>query len=108
MPSPSLTRPDGIVAPAEGNVDCPPLRVSSYSTFYTMKKRAPCGREDGMMRLRSLFAVVAMLLGIAISTSGPAASPDWPKSLTLGTASPGGLYYVYCEALARILTEELR
>jgi TRAP transporter TAXI family solute receptor len=60
-----------------------------------------------MMRLRSLFAVVAMLLGIAISTSGPAASPDWPKSLTLGTASPGGLYYVYGEALARILTEKL-
>src|ERR1700737_1589029 len=72
-----------------------------------MKKRAPCGREDGMMRLRSLFVVVAMLLGIAISTSGPAASPDWPKSLTLGTASPGGLYYVYGEALARILTVKL-
>ena len=60
-----------------------------------------------MMRLRSLFAVVATLLGIAISTSAPAASPDWPKSLTLGTASPGGVYYVYGEALAQILTEKL-
>jgi uncharacterized protein len=72
-----------------------------------MKKIASCGREDGMMRLRSLFVVVATLLGIAISTSAPAASPDWPKSLTLGTASPGGVYYIYGEELAQILTEKL-
>jgi len=49
----------------------------------------------------------ACLLAIATSTSVPAADPDWPKSLTLGTASPGGIYYVYGEALARILTEKL-
>jgi uncharacterized protein len=49
---------------------------------------------------------VACLLALA-STSVPAAGPDWPKSLTLGTASPGGLYYVYGDALARILTEKL-
>ena len=36
-----------------------------------------------------------------------AADPDWPKSLTLATASPGGVYYVYGEALAQILTEKL-
>src|SRR5947207_9857415 len=60
------------------------------------------------MRVRSLFAVIATLLAIATSTiSVPAASPDWPKSLTLGTASPGGVYYIYGEELARILTEKL-
>ena len=64
-------------------------------------------REDGIMRVRWLFAVIATLLAIGTSTSVPAAGPDWPKSLTLATASPGGTYYVYGEALAQILTEKL-
>jgi len=52
------------------------------------------------------FVFAACLLGIGTS-SVPAAGPDWPKSLTLATASPGGVYYVYGEELARILTEKL-
>jgi TRAP transporter TAXI family solute receptor len=59
-----------------------------------------------MARLLS-FVFVTCLLTIGASTSVPAAGPDWPKSLTLGTASPGGVYYVYGEALAQILTEKL-
>jgi uncharacterized protein len=59
------------------------------------------------MRLKSLFAIFGTLLAIATSTSVLAANPDWPKSLTLGTASPGGVFYVYGEALAKILTEKL-
>src|ERR1700737_597829 len=51
-----------------------------------------------------LFA--ALLLG-AISTVACAGDTDWPKSLTIGTASPGGVYYVYGDALAPILTEKL-
>src|SRR5262245_26685264 len=53
------------------------------------------------------FVFAACLLTIATSTSVPAAGPEWPKSLTLGTASPGGTFYVYGEALAQILTEKL-
>ena len=53
----------------------------------------------------SMFA--ACLLAITTSTTVSAANPDWPKSLTLGTASPGGVYYVYGEAVAKILTEKL-
>jgi TRAP transporter TAXI family solute receptor len=53
------------------------------------------------------FAFAACLLAFATSTSVPAAGPDWPKSLTMGTASPGGLYYVYGEALTKVLTEKL-
>jgi TRAP transporter TAXI family solute receptor len=53
------------------------------------------------------FVFAAGLLAIWTSTSVPAANPDWPKSLTLGTASPGGVYYVYGEAVAKILTEKL-
>jgi len=44
---------------------------------------------------------------MATSTSVLAADPNWPKSLTLGTASPGGVYYIYGEELAKILTEAL-
>jgi uncharacterized protein len=59
-----------------------------------------------MFRLMGLV-FAACLLAVGISTSVCAASPDWPKSLTLGTASPGGVYYVYGEELAKILTEKL-
>jgi uncharacterized protein len=53
------------------------------------------------------FVFAACLLAIWTSTTVPAANPDWPKSLTLATASPGGTYYPYGDALAKILTEEL-
>ena len=59
------------------------------------------------MRLKSLFAIFGTLPALATSTSVLAADPNWPKSLTLGTASPGGVYYVYGEAVAKILTEKL-
>jgi uncharacterized protein len=49
----------------------------------------------------------ACFLAIWTSTTVPAANPDWPKSLTLATASPGGTYYPYGDALAKILTEKL-
>jgi len=51
--------------------------------------------------------VAAFLLAIGASSSTLAADPNWPKSLTLGTASPGGPYYVYGDELAKILTEKL-
>jgi TRAP transporter TAXI family solute receptor len=54
------------------------------------------------------FVFAACLLAISTSTTVPAANPDWPKSLTLGTASPGGVFYVYGEAVAKILTESLK
>jgi uncharacterized protein len=53
------------------------------------------------------FVFAACLLATATSTSVSAADPNWPKSLTLGTASPGGVYYVYGDELAKILTEKL-
>ena len=53
------------------------------------------------------FVFAACLLAIGASTSVMAASPDWPKSLTLGTASPGRGFYIYGDELAKILTEKL-
>jgi TRAP transporter TAXI family solute receptor len=59
------------------------------------------------VRVRSLLGVIATIVAIATPTGVPAASPDWPKSLTLGTASPGGVYYVYGDELAKILSDKL-
>ncbi len=59
------------------------------------------------MRLGPALGVIGILLAVATPTTVPAAAPDWPKSITLATASPGGVYYVYGEELARILTEKL-
>ena len=59
------------------------------------------------MTVRQLSRLFVGLLFIGSSTWAWAASGDWPKTLTLGTGSPGGVYYVYGEALAKILTEKL-
>lgn len=53
------------------------------------------------------FVFATCLLAIWTLTAAPAANPDWPKSFTLGTASPGGVYYIYGDGVARILTENL-
>ncbi len=53
------------------------------------------------------FVFAACLLAIGVSTSVTAAGPDWPTSLTLATASPGGVYQLYGEELAHILKESL-
>ena len=51
-----------------------------------------------------------MLLCIALTAvSAPtwASQPNWPASLTLATASPGGTYHAYGMGLANILTRAL-
>jgi uncharacterized protein len=50
-------------------------------------------------------AAAAILLLCQVTTR--AAEPDWPDHLNIGTASPGGTYYVYGEGLAKILTRAL-
>jgi hypothetical protein len=55
--------------------------------------------------IRTLALIAALCLAPAASQ---ARDPHWPQILTIGTASPGGTYFVYGEALARILTRELR
>jgi TRAP transporter TAXI family solute receptor len=42
------------------------------------------------------------------SVPGHCREAHWPETLAIGTASPGGTYFVYGEALARILTRELK
>ena len=59
-----------------------------------------------MSRLISLI-ILSCLLAIGTSTGVLAADPDWPKSLTLVTSSPGGPFYIYGETVTNILTEKL-
>ena len=57
--------------------------------------------EGGQMSKFFGFVLAACLLAIW-TLDCRAANPDWPKSLTLATASPGGVFYVYGEAVAKI------
>ena len=50
-----------------------------------------------LLRLALLAAALAFC-----AMPARAAEPDWPDQLRIGTASPGGTYYVYGEALAKI------
>jgi TRAP transporter TAXI family solute receptor len=55
--------------------------------------------------LRLAICALAAVLGWAMPAH--AGEPNWPDQLKIGTASPGGTYYVYGEGLARILTRAL-
>jgi TRAP transporter TAXI family solute receptor len=59
-----------------------------------------------MSRLIGLM-LAAPLLAFATSIGVLAANPNWPKSITFGSGPPGGVYYVYGDALAQLLTEKL-
>jgi hypothetical protein len=59
------------------------------------------------MRTRYIFSVIALFAALASAPGAQAANADWPKSLTLATASPGGVYILYGDALAKILTDKL-
>jgi uncharacterized protein len=58
------------------------------------------------MRIKLFAAALAV---VAATWPGPASSapPGWPASLTIGTASPGGVFLLYGQALAAILTDAL-
>ena len=59
--------------------------------------------------MKTLLTRVFLVLAMAVVWDGPsrAAEPGWPDHLVIGTASPGGTYYVYGEALAKVLTRSL-
>ncbi len=52
-----------------------------------------------------IAAVLTVVLGL--SNASRSGEPDWPETLTIGTASPGGTYYTYGEGLARLLSRKL-
>jgi len=58
------------------------------------------------MKCAKLLAAL-LILSAYCCTRAHAANPDWPKSLTICTASPGGVYLPYGRFLARLWTEKL-
>jgi TRAP-type uncharacterized transport system substrate-binding protein len=53
------------------------------------------------------LAIIAAVLGLLWWAPSLASEPNWPDHLLIGTASPGGTYYVYGEGLGKILTRAL-
>lgn len=56
---------------------------------------------------RFIYALSAAA-AIAVAGSAASAQENWPKSLTVATASPGGVYAVYGQGLATIISDVVR
>lgn len=59
--------------------------------------------------MKTLLTGITLILAVAFAEVGSsrAAESDGSDHLVIGTASPGGTYYVYGEALAKVLTRSL-
>ena len=57
--------------------------------------------------MKPFLLCVAIIAAVALARPAQSGEPHWPDHLTIGTASPGGTYYVYGEGLAKILTRVL-
>jgi TRAP transporter TAXI family solute receptor len=79
------------------------------------QSRRPPNRPEARTNLlgvkRGMRVGFWIAVGVIITLGWPSpsssASPNWPAALTVGTASPGGVYYVYGQGLAPILSEAL-
>lgn len=57
---------------------------------------------------RALLLIASLLIAaLGLPDPGRSAEANWPDTLTIGTASPGGTYHAYGEGLARLLTRRL-
>jgi hypothetical protein len=56
-----------------------------------------------------IFSIMVIAVAAFSAMAAPvlSADPNWPPTLTIVTASPGGTYHVYGTALAKILTRAL-
>ena len=59
------------------------------------------------MRLTTIAAVAAATLLAAAPAVAQDDRADWPSSLTIGTASQGGTYFIYGTGLGGLITQEL-
>ena len=62
-----------------------------------------------MMNHRLTRWMIAAATGLALTATGALAEDrsDWPRSMTIGTASVGGVYFVYGNGLASFIGESL-
>ena len=67
------------------------------------------GHASAATRAIRILGLAAATVTSVLAASG-GAWPDaanWPRSIAIGTGSPGGIYYGYGEGLGRILTRTL-
>lgn len=59
---------------------------------------------------KSLKILIALFTGVALLVGGAMAQErkGWPRSLTIGTASQGGVYFVYGNGFAGFISEALK
>ena len=58
--------------------------------------------------MRYICRLISLVLALLFwSKAAFPVEPNWPDTLTFGTASPGGTYFTYGEGLAKILSREL-
>jgi TRAP transporter TAXI family solute receptor len=57
--------------------------------------------------LARLLAGLALASFAGLAAAQPKPDPSWPKTLTLGTASVGGTYFVYGQVWASLVNEKL-
>ena len=57
--------------------------------------------------MRTLLRIAAVVLAVLGLLDTGRAQTNWPATLTIGTASPGGTYHAYGEGLARLLNRKL-
>jgi len=56
---------------------------------------------------RCIAGIAAAVVAAGTAFAQPKPNPSWPKTLTLGTASVGGTYFVYGQAWASVVNEKL-
>lgn len=60
------------------------------------------------MKLTRRFVLGGALAGALLAAPASAQNPNWPKSLTLGTASVGGVFFVYGQVWANIASDAIK
>lgn len=60
-----------------------------------------------MLRALSVLTAASFALACVAAQAQPKPNANWPKTLTLGTASVGGTYFVYGQVWASLVNEKL-
>jgi uncharacterized protein len=93
------------------------LKTSRLNENAARQLQQPSGRRAGNNHCSgrsnpnaiSVLRWVAAIVTWVLAWTGPAWTEEanWPRSIAIGTGSPGGIYYGYGEGIARILTRAL-
>lgn len=60
-----------------------------------------------MRRLTHIASIVAALCTLALGAASAQDKSDWPSSMTIGTASQGGTYFIYGAGVANVISEQV-